>query len=499
MDSSLAFAKQNNLWGVIDQKGKWKIEPKYEVLYFENNLVLIFDSKNNKSSFLDNQGYKQGIDFVDVLFHEDKKSVVLFTETNKYLYLIESQKLIETPVQIQKRESLKKIKGNLFLYEKNGLKNLYLFGKDPLQDYTNIWILDDLNAWGFHKNKDLVSINLSNFSTKKMDNFDNVYAVNETMYNFLFLLEKGNKRGLMNYNGDLILPLEYDKIEKYLGNLYLIGKDNLKGLLNIEAKEIIFPAIYQQIEKTPYTSIFGSSIMFKNDRNLLLLNVFGENINLPFDNITFLVTPPDASNEYDVIVVEKNKKYALLKNKKLETSIYFDKIELVKSLRVRDNAKSDYDLVVFKNKERFYINPENYELSKKPFEVKIKEEVQLALVGKSTYDNEPQENKVYQEFEVYEHAEYEGGINAFRKAVQDNLVYPEKAKVNKTEGNVVLQFTVNKKGNIEDIKILKDIGDECGEAAVEAIKKTNKPWSPAKNRERIPIKVRKTLPIKFKL
>ncbi|KOY88156.1 hypothetical protein AD998_10930 [bacterium 336/3] len=108
-------------------------------------------------------------------------------------------------------------------------------------------------------------------------------------------------------------------------------------------------------------------------------------------------------------------------------------------------------------------------------------------------------NKVYQEFEVAQNAEYEGGVIFFWNEFARNLIYPEKAKANKTEGYVYLQFMVNKEGNIEDIRIIKDIGDGCGEAAVQALKKTTKPWKPAQNKDGKPVKVKKVIPVNFKL
>lgn len=110
-----------------------------------------------------------------------------------------------------------------------------------------------------------------------------------------------------------------------------------------------------------------------------------------------------------------------------------------------------------------------------------------------------EENKTFQEFEVAQTAEYEGGINAFRKELQKNTEYPSVARRKETEGNVVLQFTIDKDGSVTDIKILRDIGDGCGDAAVAALKKTAKKWAPAKNAQGKPVKVRKSIPVAFKM
>jgi len=96
-------------------------------------------------------------------------------------------------------------------------------------------------------------------------------------------------------------------------------------------------------------------------------------------------------------------------------------------------------------------------------------------------------------------AHYEGGINAFRAEVYVNIIYPKIAKLKGTQGEVVIRFIINTEGDIEDIKILKDIGDGCGQAAAEAVRRVKKRWSPARNQKGETVKVMKTLPIIFKL
>jgi len=53
--------------------------------------------------------------------------------------------------------------------------------------------------------------------------------------------------------------------------------------------------------------------------------------------------------------------------------------------------------------------------------------------------------------------------------VNRNLVYPIEARMNKTEGKVYAQFLINYDGSISDIKIVKDIGDGCGDAVLEVL------------------------------
>jgi periplasmic protein TonB len=75
-------------------------------------------------------------------------------------------------------------------------------------------------------------------------------------------------------------------------------------------------------------------------------------------------------------------------------------------------------------------------------------------------------------------AEFPGGEKAMRKFITDNIRYPRKAiDLNKT-GVVWVSFIVNDKGEIIDIKVLKDdVGGGCAEEAIRIIQSMPK-WKP---------------------
>ena len=83
--------------------------------------------------------------------------------------------------------------------------------------------------------------------------------------------------------------------------------------------------------------------------------------------------------------------------------------------------------------------------------------------------------------------------------IYGNLKYPAIARENGIEGQVVLQFVVERDGSITDINIVRDIGGGCGDAAVKVISGMNNmgtKWIPGKQRGR-PVRVLFTLPVKF--
>lgn len=82
-----------------------------------------------------------------------------------------------------------------------------------------------------------------------------------------------------------------------------------------------------------------------------------------------------------------------------------------------------------------------------------------------------------------------------------NIYYPIKASQNGTEGTVVLSFVVEKDGGISHPKVLKDIGDGCGEEAlrvINAMVEQEVKWVPGKNGGK-PVRTQFNLPVKFRL
>ncbi|HMU04551.1 MAG TPA: energy transducer TonB [Saprospiraceae bacterium] len=83
--------------------------------------------------------------------------------------------------------------------------------------------------------------------------------------------------------------------------------------------------------------------------------------------------------------------------------------------------------------------------------------------------------------------------------IYSNLVYPSEAIEKNVVGQVVLQFMIEIDGSISEIKIGREIGYGCGQAAVDVIEsmtKMGKVWRPGHQRGK-PVRVLYTLPIKF--
>ena len=85
-----------------------------------------------------------------------------------------------------------------------------------------------------------------------------------------------------------------------------------------------------------------------------------------------------------------------------------------------------------------------------------------------------------------------GGI----ASVQSNIVYPPLALQAGIEGRVIVQFIIDKNGQVLHPTVIRGIGGGCDEEAVRAVLKAK--FQPGLQRGR-PIAVRYTLPITFRI
>jgi protein TonB len=79
----------------------------------------------------------------------------------------------------------------------------------------------------------------------------------------------------------------------------------------------------------------------------------------------------------------------------------------------------------------------------------------------------------------------------------DFIMYPERARKKKIEGQVIAQFVVEKDGSISNIQIIHDIGEGCGDEVIRAIQHLPKLIPGSDNG--VPVRVLYKAPFNFKL
>lgn len=81
--------------------------------------------------------------------------------------------------------------------------------------------------------------------------------------------------------------------------------------------------------------------------------------------------------------------------------------------------------------------------------------------------------------------------------IAQHLVYPQEAKDNGIQGQVVARFVIGKDGSISDIKIIRSIGHGTEEAVIKVLEAMPK-WMPAYHNGQ-PVAIAFTMPFKFSI
>ncbi|MEM6841844.1 MAG: TonB family protein [Bacteroidota bacterium] len=92
---------------------------------------------------------------------------------------------------------------------------------------------------------------------------------------------------------------------------------------------------------------------------------------------------------------------------------------------------------------------------------------------------------------------YEGGMNAFYQYIASEMKYPIQARQKGVEGQVLVQFVVEKDGTLSDVQAIKGIGAGCDREAVRVMQNAAS-FKPGKQRGK-PVRVRMVMPITFQL
>jgi periplasmic protein TonB len=92
---------------------------------------------------------------------------------------------------------------------------------------------------------------------------------------------------------------------------------------------------------------------------------------------------------------------------------------------------------------------------------------------------------------------FEGGEEDLLEYINDNMEFPNEAKVNDISGRVITTFVVEIDGSLSNIKVVKDIGGDCGKEAMRLLEEMPL-WNPAQQNGNL-VRCRYSLPILFRL
>ena len=112
-----------------------------------------------------------------------------------------------------------------------------------------------------------------------------------------------------------------------------------------------------------------------------------------------------------------------------------------------------------------------------------------------TDESNPQSEKIYKSVEQM--PMFPGGEVGLLRYLQENIQYPPEAAKNNVQGRVILQFVVDKTGQVGEVKILRSVSEEIDAEAVRVVKSLPK-FEPGRQ-DGEAVSVWYTLPVSFNI
>lgn len=407
IDCGLAQIKIGNKYGFVDTKGFQVIPAKYsKVDYHPQEMDFVFALHDNKWAFFSTKG-EQLSDFVYDDIYGTSEHIDIFTEkymfnelilvkkNGKYGYLNRNLKVVIDFGYFSKAEQITEHgfaivkKGSFYgVIDKTGKLIIpleYSLIKHPSRPYQGYY-----NEFYIKKNGKVGLLNENaEFITEIIyDWFERDYCkINDTIRT-VFHTKKGNKFGIIDSKGNIIVPIEYDEISLFEGNkltiakktekyglingngtiikpveyksiytykdldYYIIQTENYYGMLDKQSLDTIFPLEFQDIEQCFYDE--NRFIVKKNGFYGIITREMKEIYPFEFDKISNWV-------EYgpDEHFVVKNGKHGLISREgKIVIPPIYDDIEVDNRLLIKVKNNNLYGTINWKNE---IIHPIEYE------------------------------------------------------------------------------------------------------------------------------------------
>ncbi|MBX9853582.1 MAG: WG repeat-containing protein [Cytophagaceae bacterium] len=243
-----AIVSKNELFGIINKKGKFIVPLQFEVLEGEK---FYFFTRGDTSGILNQKGdvlLKGGFSYV---YYDPEKGSAILLQDELYGYWDTSGNYIAP----------------LSKYELAFENDLAFFNSGKSQGFINkkgkkfieieggaIW---DIRPYGYVSRKENLEC-VYDTSGKKIGRCD--YDSILQMRKEIILYKKNNKYGIMNYDGKELTWAEYDLISPFNEKgISIVKKNNLYGLIN-EKLEVVLPLENESIEEfgESYNRFYGS-------------------------------------------------------------------------------------------------------------------------------------------------------------------------------------------------------------------------------------------------
>jgi TonB family protein len=128
--------------------------------------------------------------------------------------------------------------------------------------------------------------------------------------------------------------------------------------------------------------------------------------------------------------------------------------------------------------------------------IKIPDNMSAIQIGLTKLEGHKDDEMIFTVVE--QQAQFPGGLGGLFEHIQKNLKYPKDARDNRITGKVMVEFVVDRAGEIppNEIKVTQSLYPSCDEEALRLIKSFPK-WTPGMQNGK-PVKSKFVIPISFK-
>lgn len=313
LTEKLLIPLKNNTenYGYIDTTGKWIIAPQYDDVSEFNEGVAVA-CKNDSCYYINKDGQK----IIKKAFEEAEnfyKGTAIVKQDSLYYLLNKAGQIISKGYQLinSPSQDVYVCKQHNLYGAINAKGNIIIpFSYQKLGDFKNGFAYYQSNKYGL--------ININNKTTPAIWDW-----ISDVDSNYISVIKKDTKFGLINTKGDVQLPTNYDFISQIKASIYLVVKNGLYGFYDVKNACYISNIEYVYKNSIPTTDYY----------NGILFKLFKENdVALQDENGKLVLNFGSYSNVYftdsKLMRVQKNNKYGYADKKlKLITLLEFDKAE----------------------------------------------------------------------------------------------------------------------------------------------------------------------------
>ena len=261
LNKSLISVKTKGSWKVINLKGQTVLPPGFQDVENINEEVIKFKI-NDQWGLVDKFGNQLCAPKFGAI--APYKKGFFKTKNNSKTGLLNAEGKEILPTESQQFEIIGE---NMVLFKQNNVWGAVdLSGKILLDPEFQSWKLLTPTFIKFSVEKNTYLYSVKNQKIINDITFENFFAFS----NKYVLVKKDFFLGLMNAQGNWVIPAEYNEIQPYGKNLFRVRQKNLWGIVNADHKEII-PFNYQYI--APIKHLF---CLVKKDGKFGACNLNGE-------------------------------------------------------------------------------------------------------------------------------------------------------------------------------------------------------------------------------